>query len=193
MIMEVLFATTNPAKVKWLSQRLEKYGVKIVQYPLEIPESRDSDVESVAVKKAKYAFERIKQPLIAEDRGFYIKALNGFPGTFVNFMHQTIGVSGVMKLMEQEEDRDSQFDLVLAYIDSNGVKTFKSSVKGKILDKIRNGENQGWGDVMKIFAYEKIPGKALSELSKKEWEEYQKLVTENDYMQLFGEWIEKYH
>jgi len=43
--------------------------------------------------------------------------LKGFPKTFVHFAEETIGIKGVLKLMEVAQDRSAEFRQSLAYIE----------------------------------------------------------------------------
>jgi len=47
----------------------------------------------------------VKKPCIALDTDFRIDELNGFPRAFVNFSLETIGVEGMLKLMEGKANR----------------------------------------------------------------------------------------
>jgi inosine/xanthosine triphosphate pyrophosphatase family protein len=69
---------------------MSKYGIKVVQVPLDIPEPRSDDVEEIAKEKVRYAFNEIGKPCVALDAGFYIGSLNGFPKAFVNFALSTM-------------------------------------------------------------------------------------------------------
>jgi len=187
---EIVFVTSNRSKFEWAKERLEPFGIKIVHCNLELPEIRDFNVEKVASAKAKQAYQILKKPLLVEDRGFYVEALNGFPGPYINLMHKTIGIKGLLKLMIGEKNRKATFISVLAYIPSGDeIKLFREVEEGFVLDKIIDGDCRGWGDIMKIYGHEAFPEKALSQLSDKEWRDYQKIISERDYLSQFYLWL----
>ncbi|MCG2718141.1 MAG: hypothetical protein L6408_04820, partial [Nanoarchaeota archaeon] len=92
--MKIYFATTNKGKVQSLQRDLTKYGIKIVQEPINLIEPRSSDVQEIAKYKLEQAYPLIKKPTLVIDAGFYIDELNGFPRAFVNFSLDTIGLEG---------------------------------------------------------------------------------------------------
>lgn len=58
------------------------------------------------------------------DTDFRIDELNGFPRAFVNFSLDTIGISGILKLMEGKENRKCAFNECLAYYDGKEIYYF---------------------------------------------------------------------
>ncbi|MCX6766589.1 MAG: hypothetical protein NT170_02300 [Candidatus Moranbacteria bacterium] len=82
--MKVYFATNNPGKVQSLQRDLAGLDVEIIQTALDIPELRSADVQKVAMKKVVFAFGWVKKPVLAQDSGFFINSLSGFPGAYVN-------------------------------------------------------------------------------------------------------------
>ncbi|MFH1589272.1 MAG: non-canonical purine NTP pyrophosphatase [archaeon] len=188
--MKLYFVTSNKSKYEWARQRLKSANIELEQFKTDLPESRDFRVSDVAINKAKKAFEILKKPLLVEDRGFYIEALNGFPATFVGLMHKTMGVQGIIKLMENNKNRKALFISVLAYVNEKGtIKIFEEREKGFIVTKITKGNCRGWGDIMNIYGHESYPGRALSELNDKDWKKYQEIISENDYLSKFYEWF----
>ncbi|MBU0666875.1 MAG: non-canonical purine NTP pyrophosphatase [Nanoarchaeota archaeon] len=188
--MKLFFVTSNKSKYVWARERLKSIGIELEQRKIDLPESRDLEVRNVAIAKAKKAFNILKKPVMVEDRGFYIEALNGFPATFIEFMHKTIGVKGLMKLMKNNTNRKASFISVLIYIDEKGsVKTFKEKEEGFIVTKIAEGNCRGWGNLMNIYGHEIYPGRALSELNDEEWKKYQDVISENDYLSKFYNWF----
>lgn len=144
--MEISFVTSSKSKFQLVKDRLSSLNIKLLHHSLDIPEIRDYHVKNVALHKARYAFNVLKRPLIVEDRGFYIEALNGFPGTFVNFMHETIGVNGVTKLMQNVRNRRATFVSVLAYMPSqDDIQLFEEKEEGFILENVVEGDCRGWG------------------------------------------------
>jgi len=166
---QIVFVTGNQLKILHANEVLNKFGYEVVQKKAELIEPREEDPERVVIEKATQAFEVLKTPLIVEDSGIFIAALNGFPKTMVKFAESTIGISGILKLMEGKDDRSAEFRQSLAYMSSemSAPKVF-SYVDGgyRVAEKIQDGENS-------YFEFNKIlipPGenKTLSTFSK-EW------------------------
>jgi len=96
---QVYFATTNKGKVNSVSNTLSQSGIEVVHYPLELPEPRSDDLREIAKEKVLFAYKKIGKPCIVLDSGFYVHSLNGFPKKFVNFVLETIGIEGILKLV----------------------------------------------------------------------------------------------
>ena len=129
---EIVFVTHNKGKIFQAQQYLKK--VKFVAYEAELIEPRSDDLKKIATAKVKQAYEMVKKPCIAQDSGFYIDALNGFPKTFVNFSMETIGVDGYLKLMENKENRSCAFNEFLAYHDGKEIHYFYGKHPRKFIE-----------------------------------------------------------
>ncbi len=90
------FATTNSGKLQWLERVLEMEGLSgewaVKSCPMELIEIQSADIHEISLHKARQAFEKLQQPVLTMDGGFYIKALNGFPGPFGKYMFEQMGV-----------------------------------------------------------------------------------------------------
>ena len=146
-IMKIYFVTGNINKIKEAKIILKDLDVEIEQVKIDYPEIQGT-LEEVAEFGAKWVYNILKKPVIVEDSGFFVEALNGFPGTYSRFVQETIGNEGILKLLEGKDNRNAYFKTVIGYCDENGVKLFKGIVRGKVAEKIRS---KGYG-----FAYDSI-------------------------------------
>lgn len=183
---KIIFVTSNKGKYTAAKTFLKKYGIDVVQKSLEIPESRGS-FEEIAIQKAKYAYKILRKPLIAMDAGFFIHSLNGFPMMFTNFILETIGVEGIIKLVE-DKDRSCEFREVLCYCDSlrTKPKLFKRIVKGSISNKPSGRvKSYHWSKLALIFIPEGEE-KTMAEMTKKEFMDFRKRVDRNSHWEQFA-------
>jgi XTP/dITP diphosphohydrolase len=104
-------------------------------------------VGEIARGKAGYAYEQLKTPLIVDDTGFFIDALNGFPGPYAAYILNTIGNSGILKLMEGQKDRNARFITAIAFADKNGVRVFKGTIEGRIAHAARGERGFGYDPI----------------------------------------------
>lgn len=117
MTDKICFVTGNSTKVLHAQVALEEFGIKVISQKVDLIEPRAENPEEVAREKAIQAFSKLNQPLMVEDSGIFISALNGFPKTFVHLVMDTIGVNGIVKLMEGVMSRSVEFRQSLAYIE----------------------------------------------------------------------------
>jgi len=147
--MKVLFSTTNKHKIKEAQEIGKIYDIEFEQINCPYPEIRDEDFENVAKEGVKYVYEKIKKPVIVEDSGIVIDALNGFPGTFSAFVEKKIGNNGILNLMKDIEEgkRTARYISVVAFFDGKILKTFKGIVEGKISTEERGSGGFGYDPV----------------------------------------------
>lgn len=123
---------------------------EIEHIDLDIHEIRHDDVSSVAYEKASAAWDRLKKPLIVDDTGFFIAALNGFPGTCAAYCMKTIGNEGVLRLMDGITDRSAYFETVIAFASEEGIRLFPGRIEGEILEAPRGSEGFGYDPIFLI-------------------------------------------
>jgi len=144
----ILFATSNPHKVSEANETGKKHNINFKQIELPYPEIRDESVEKVASEGAKFVFNKIKKPVIVEDSGIFIDALNNFPGSYSAFVEKKIGNPGILKLLTGEKNRGAKFISAVGFCDAKGiVKTFTGTVYGKISNEIKGTGGFGYDPI----------------------------------------------
>ena len=186
--MKLNFVTSNEGKLKWVETMLKKFDIKIIQKKLDLTEPRDTDVLEVVKHKCEEAKNKISEPFIVEDSGFYIKALNGFPSTFVKFGLSTIGVDGICRLLKSEKNRKAYFKSVLGYFDGKETHFFICKDDGDIAKEPRGENLRGFNELFKIFIPQGF-SKTLAEMSDTEYDSYQDKIKVIDHYHLFSEWL----
>lgn len=188
----VYFATKNKGKVSSVSNVLKEYNIEVVQVSLELPEPRTDDLQKISREKVLFAYGQIQKPCIAVDSGFYVRSLNGFPKAFVNFALETIGVDGILQLVDGKS-RVCEFRNCLAYLDENLSEPvyFESNIEGELSETSR-GERRDyfWSDLFFVF----IPGsedKTLAEMNFEEYQNYRKKRYKNSFASKFAEWFSR--
>ncbi len=188
---KLIFVTKNKGKFWSAKNQLEEYGIEVLQKESDLPEPRSYDLREIAKQKALYAFSLFKKSLMVTDAGFYMNDYENFPGPFTNFILQTIGIEGILKLVK-ESNRKAKFTNVLAYI-KPGLKEpviFENSVNVIIADKPRgNLDNTAWSELFLIVI---PPGHeiTLAQMNRKDYINYWKGKVEKDScFKQFGNWL----
>jgi len=114
MVRVINFITGNKHKVKEAKGIFENFGIELEHTDLGYPEVQGELVE-VAKYGAEYAASKLEGPVIVEDAGLFVKALNWFPGTYSSYVQETLGNKGILKLMNDVEDRYAEFRSVIGY------------------------------------------------------------------------------
>ncbi len=129
---KILFVTSNKHKFSEAERILKEYGISIARFPTRYPEVRAEECGAVASAAASELYRKLKQPLILEDAGLFVKALNGFPGAYSAWAHGKIGNRGILRLMKGAKGRRAEFHSVYAFATSGGLELFEGVCKGKI-------------------------------------------------------------
>ncbi|QQG45284.1 MAG: hypothetical protein HYW89_04795 [Candidatus Sungiibacteriota bacterium] len=193
------FATQRESKVNSLKRELERlpnWGVLTI--PFDVPEPRGENVKEIALAKVGYAQKFItKTGVIALDAGFYIDALDGFPGAMVNHIlkNTTLGVEAFLKLMCGVKTRSCRFTECLAFLDPKLTRRpicFEAEIPGTLAEEQRGDfrPDQHWSQLATIFI-PKNESKTLAEMSEAEYEKW-RTIREKSAMKLFVDWLSQF-
>ena len=147
---EIIFVTHNKGKIASAERALKDVNFKVFEYELEEP--RSDDIKYISEYKAKEAYKLVNEPCISLDCGFWIDELDGFPRAFVNFALDTIGIDGILKLMEGKENRACKFTECLTYYDGKELKQFMGLHEGFLSESVLGREtDKKWSDLWYIY------------------------------------------
>lgn len=145
--MEITFVTTNPGKLVEARKLAEPFGISVVSNDYDSIELQSDDLLEIAKESAKDAFNLIQKPLIVDDSGVFCEALGGFPGPYSAYIYKTIGVDGVLKLLEGKENKKASMISAVAFTDGKETKTFLGEVKGEIIPEKRGEGGFGFDPI----------------------------------------------
>jgi len=142
------FVTGNIHKFNEARLILAEYKVATAMLKIETIEIQDDNLENIAKASATDATKKCGLPVFVEDAGLFIKALNGFPGPYSSYVYRTVGTKGILKLMENIDERDAYFQSVVAFSSpEEASKCFQGKVKGKISMEERGGSGFGFDPI----------------------------------------------
>lgn len=154
---EIVFVTHNKGKIAAAQEALKGVNFTVFEYDLEEP--RSDDVKYISKYKVEEAYKLVNKPCISMDSGFWIDELNGFPRAFVNFALDTIGVEGILKLMEGKENRACRFTECLSYYDGENLYQFDGCHEGFLAESMLGTDrDKKWSDIWYVYipyGYEK--------------------------------------
>jgi len=164
--MTLYFATKNEGKFKEAKLVFEGLGLKLTMLNADKIEIQSDNLEEIASYAARELAERLGLKVIVEDAGLFIRSLNGFPGPYSAYTYKTIGLSGVLKLMEGLSDRYAYFLSVVAYAEpGRPVKVFHGRVEGLITYTSRGSKGFGFDP---IFQPLEGDGRTFAEMTSRE-------------------------
>ena len=142
------FITGNKGKFSEVKEKLQSIDIKIIQKDLGYPEIQADSLEEVA----KYGVDHIKkgfnEPFILEDAGIFIDVFDGFPGVFSKYVYYTIGLKGILKLLDGVDNRGAVFRSVYAYSEPDKIPLFFiGECKGSITRKEKGTGGFGYDPI----------------------------------------------
>lgn len=155
MIKKIIFASNNKGKIRELKDILSPMGIEVVSqreagFDIEADETGTTFAENSAIK-AKAIYELAKIPVLADDSGLCVDALDGQPGVY---SHRFAGENAtdeekcryILEKLENvsDEKRTARFICDMCFIDENGREYH---AEGRCEGKIGREEkgNNGFG------------------------------------------------
>lgn len=136
MTKTLFYVTGNDIKFCIAKKVFQDTGINLIQKSLDTPEIQSKRVEDIAVFSAKWASKELNQAVVVTDAGFYIEALNGFPGPFIKFVNEWFSADDYLNLMSRQTNRAIIVRDCLVYCHPNKEPiAFIGEYKGSIADK----------------------------------------------------------
>jgi len=176
-MFDLLVASNNQHKIKEYQEMFLGYEVK-VHSPKELniyvnPEENGESYEANSLIKAKALAEHTKMPVIADDSGLNVVALNNFPGIHSSRYADSYGGNAVanLKLIEklaEFPDKSAFFTCVITLLNvEEKPVVFKGICPGRILDKPQGEGGFGYDPIFYSNEAKQCFGTAPEEIKNK--------------------------
>ena len=167
--MKILIASNNKHKISEISkildiviqERIEVISPKDIGLALDVEENATT-LEGNAELKAKAFFEASMMPVIADDTGLEIDALEGKPGVYsARFAceppNDALNRKKVLEMMKDIpfEKRTARFRTVICYIDNLQKAFIEGKCEGKIIGEERGSAGFGYDPIFLPEGYSK--------------------------------------
>ena len=176
-MFDLLIASNNLHKIKEYQEMFSGYEVK-VHSPKELginvnPDENGETYEANSLIKAKALAEFTKMPVIADDSGLNVVALNNFPGIHSSRFADSCGGNKIanLKLIEKLQefsDKSAFFTCVITLMNvEEEPVVFKGICPGKILDKPEGEGGFGYDPIFYSNEAKQCFGTAPEEIKNK--------------------------
>lgn len=139
-----LFVSSNAGKAREVAAIL---GFPLERLEADIPEIQTLDVSEVVREKALAAFSLAGRPVLVEDTGLYITALQGLPGALVKWFLATVGPAGICAMLPADAPRAAIARTAVALHDGSDVTVLTGEVPGQIVTAPRGSRGFGWDPI----------------------------------------------
>lgn len=167
----LMIATTNAHKVEEFRQMLEPLGYEIhslleCSTKMDIEETGQTFQENALIK-ARTVYEQLHIPVISDDSGLAVNAMNGGPGIYsARFMGRDCDYAtknqAIMDVVARSDDKGAQFICAIAYVDANGhEEVFTGTVEGTIATEMKGSNGFGYDPIFYYPPY----GTTLADVS----------------------------
>ena len=149
----IWFMTGNVGKVREAKHALEPLGFDVKQLVVDgvdISEPQCDDLEIVARSKLQQAQAHLPYPddaLMVEDAGLFVDALDEFPGVYSAYVLKTLGCAGILKLMEDKDNRNAEFQAVAALLLDDVVHVSRGICQGFIAEEASGNDGFGFDPI----------------------------------------------
>lgn len=192
-MQQVVLMSNNKHKIEEFSHALSEFGIEVLSAKdigvYDEPVEDGKTFEENALIKARHLAKYTSLPVIADDSGLEIHALDGFPGIYsARFMegHSYIEKNtAIIEMLKEKEDKSAHFTCVIAFIYNGKELTFRGECPGEIISEIRGTNGFGYDPIFYIPSLKKT----YAELEEKEktaishrglaliiWKEYLKSI-----------------
>jgi XTP/dITP diphosphohydrolase len=181
----VFFATGNFHKFNEARMILREYGLASAMLRAKTLEIQNDSLVEIAKKSAIEAFRLCHLPIMVEDAGLFVNALKGFPGPYAAYVYKTISNPGMLKLMDEVDNRKATFRSVIAYNDGTSEPVcFEGNTNGKV------AHDERWGSGKAGFGFDPIfiPNGSRKTFAEMAIEEKNKLSHRSKSVRKFAEW-----
>ena len=165
--MEILLASNNINKHKELLKIFQEAGSKhTLKVKKDIPDVIEdkNTIEENAKKKAEECYEVFKSPIISDDSGLFVAALDGQPGVHSKRYAglSSTDVENNQKLIDKLKTADNQsafFKTVLCFFDGFKFITSEGVLNGNIIFEPRGKNGFGYDPIFEVS------GRTLAEMT----------------------------
>jgi XTP/dITP diphosphohydrolase len=159
ILMNLFLVTSNKHKAKDILKISKDFGISLKWIKFDVPEIQGDDIEKIAREKAKFCSKYLRKNVVVADAGLFIEALNGFPGTLVKWVLETIGNDGILKLMKGVRNRRAKFVEAIGFCKfGSEPKSFIGITYGEITQRKLGNKGFGFDAIFKPYGYNKTYG-----------------------------------
>lgn len=122
-------------------------GFRPDAYELDLPEIQSLDMVEVLREKGREAWRRLRRPVVVEDTGLELAALNGFPGPLVKWMLDAVGAAGIARTAHALGDPRATASTAILFQDGETAIIGEGRVDGRLAPEPRGEHGFGWDTV----------------------------------------------
>ena len=162
---DFVLVSSNPNKVAEAQRIL---GVPLETVAIDLPERQSNDLLEVLRSKGEEAWRRVQRPLVVEETGLELAALNGFPGPLVKWMLDAVGASAIAEVVQARGNDRVTARCAVLFVDGGSEPVVgEGATRGRLVLPARGTKGFGWDPVFQPEGHQRTYGE-LSQAIKDE-------------------------
>ena len=146
--MKLSVVTSNLGKLKEFRNALLPAGIEVMHSEEDCDEIQADDLEDVVRHCMNQLKDKGVKDFVIDDSGLFVHALKGFPGVYSAYAFKTIGNPGLLRLLEEIDDRTAHFECCIGCcIGGSGGLVVKERCEGRIIEKGRGEYGFGFDPI----------------------------------------------
>ncbi len=155
--MIIHLITSNEGKYREMSRMLDPLGHGVVKENIDYPEIQVENLRDVVEFGVKWIVKNAWKPwmddpghgFVIDDSGLFISGLKDFPGVYSKFVYYTIGLDGILELMDgmEEHERRAVFRTALMFHTNGNDHYFEGLSEGTIIREKRGDQGFGYDPI----------------------------------------------
>lgn len=127
---------------------MAQHGLQLEHLKMPYPELQAESLESTIIPGLLWLVSRFNRPVMIDDSGLFVDALEGFPGVFSAYAFKTVGCEGILRLLGDGDDRSARFECCLGLMVPGGEPFIAKGVaKGSISREMRGSGGFGYDPI----------------------------------------------
>ena len=171
---KLILATKNKHKLAEFKQMLTSYEILSLDdigFVGDVEETGTTSIENAKIKALaikKFCDEKgIDYPVVADDSGLFVSALDGEPGVnsarYAGDHNDEANRQKLLAKMKDRIDRTAAFECAICYVSKNEIKVFKGRTFGEITTEKIGDESFGYDCLFYSADLKKTFGEATAE------------------------------
>ena len=141
--MPLYFITGNAGKFREVKAILPQ----IEQLNIDLDEIQSLDPQVVIQHKLAQASAHHDGDFMVEDSSVSFRCLNGFPGTLIKWLYDSLGPDGLADMVHRYEDHSADVIVTIGYRDNIGSTHFFTSQYSGVIVRPQGESGFGWDSI----------------------------------------------
>jgi XTP/dITP diphosphohydrolase len=108
--LKIQVVTSNQGKLREFRSALGPLGLEVKHSTEDCDEIQADSLQEVVLSCLQQLKNKGLKDFVIDDSGLFVHGLKGFPGVYSSYALRTIGLDGVLRLLDGLEDRSAHFE-----------------------------------------------------------------------------------